>query len=93
MERIVAAYFQARDGLEPIAAKELLARLRKGDVVILDVRPEDEYGLGHLPGDADALRDEVRKKYREVATDPHGSYHFHTGRPLAARLGYEAAIR
>jgi len=42
--------------------------------------------------DAGALRDEVRKKYREVATDPYGTYHFHTGRPLAARLGYEAAI-
>ena len=43
-------YFRARDELEPVAAKELLARLREGDVVILDVRPEDEYGLGHLPG-------------------------------------------
>jgi arsenite methyltransferase len=42
--------------------------------------------------DAGALRDEVRKKYREVAVDPYGTYHFHTGRPLAARLGYEAAI-
>lgn len=50
MERVVASYFQARDELEPIAAEELLARVRKGDVVILDVRPEDEYGLGHLPG-------------------------------------------
>ena len=50
MERIVATYFRARDELEPVAAKELLARLRGGDVVILDVRPEDEYGLGHLPG-------------------------------------------
>jgi ArsR family transcriptional regulator len=50
MERVVASYFRARDELEPVAAKELLARLRKGDVVILDVRPEDEYGLGHLPG-------------------------------------------
>ena len=50
MERIVATYFRARDELEPIAAKELLARLREGDVVILDVRPEDEYRLGHLPG-------------------------------------------
>jgi SAM-dependent methyltransferase len=38
--------------------------------------------------DPDALRDEVRNKYREVATDPHRSYHFHTGRALAARLGY-----
>ncbi len=50
MERIVTAYFRARDELEPVAAEELLARLREGDVVILDVRPEDEYGLGHLPG-------------------------------------------
>lgn len=50
MERVVATYFRARDELEPVAAKELLARVRGGDVVILDVRPEDEYGLGHLPG-------------------------------------------
>jgi arsenite methyltransferase len=35
------------------------------------------------------LRDEVRAKYREVALNPAGSYHFHTGRQLAARLGYE----
>jgi ArsR family transcriptional regulator len=50
MERIVSAYFRARDELEPVAAKELLERLRQGDAVILDVRPEDEFGLGHLPG-------------------------------------------
>jgi len=41
--------------------------------------------------DADALREQVKEKYREVATDPHRPFHFHTGRPLAARLGYEAA--
>ena len=41
--------------------------------------------------DADALREQVRHKYREVAVDPHGVFHFHTGRPLAARLSYEAA--
>jgi len=39
--------------------------------------------------DAEALREQVRDKYREVAIDPNGSFHFHTGRPLAARLGYE----
>jgi arsenite methyltransferase len=42
--------------------------------------------------DAKALREEVRKKYREVAANPYGTYHFHTGRPLAARLGYDATI-
>ena len=44
------------------------------------------------PVDADALREDVKQKYREVAVDPHGTYHFHTGRPLAKRLGYDDAI-
>ena len=39
--------------------------------------------------DADVLRDEVRQKYRAVAVEPDGNYHFHTGRPLATRLGYD----
>lgn len=39
--------------------------------------------------DAEALREEVKSKYREVATDPHGTFHFHTGRYLAQRLGYD----
>jgi len=42
--------------------------------------------------DAEMLREEVKNKYREVATDPHGEFHFHTGRPLAERLGYEFKI-
>jgi len=41
------------------------------------------------PVDAAALREEVKKKYRDVATRPHDTYHFHTGRPLASRLGYD----
>ena len=39
--------------------------------------------------DAELLRSEVRQKYKEVAVDPAGTFHFHTGRPLAARLGYD----
>jgi SAM-dependent methyltransferase len=39
----------------------------------------------------EALRAQVREKYREVAVDPGASFHFHTGRPLAARLGYDTA--
>ncbi|MPZ30035.1 MAG: methyltransferase domain-containing protein [Rhodospirillales bacterium] len=42
--------------------------------------------------DADLLRGQVRDKYREVATNPHGEHHFHTGRYLAAHLGYEDAF-
>jgi arsenite methyltransferase len=40
------------------------------------------------PVDADALRAEVRSKYRQIAINPHGNYHFHIGRGLAARLRY-----
>jgi len=39
-----------------------------------------------------ALREEVKNKYREVACNPHGEYHFHTGRRLARRLGYDNAM-
>src|SRR5580704_2140825 len=45
-----------------------------------------------VPVDPLALREEVKSKYRAVAVDPHGSYHFHTGRPLARRLGYDEAV-
>src|SRR5436309_3700974 len=38
--------------------------------------------------DLEALRKEVRERYREVAEDPTGEYHFHTGRAHAIRLGY-----
>jgi SAM-dependent methyltransferase len=44
-----------------------------------------------LPVDAAALREEVKIKYREVATEPNRKYHFHTGRPLTRLLGYDAA--
>ena len=42
-----------------------------------------------VPVDAVALREEIKNKYREVASDPHGKHHFHTGRYLAKRLGYD----
>jgi SAM-dependent methyltransferase len=42
--------------------------------------------------DPDALRDQVRDKYREVAIDPHRTFHFHIGRVNAARLGYEREV-
>ncbi|HYB92008.1 MAG TPA: methyltransferase domain-containing protein [Candidatus Binataceae bacterium] len=47
---------------------------------------------GDFPVDPIALREEVKAKYREVALHPHGSFHFHTGRPLARRLGYDEGL-
>ena len=42
--------------------------------------------------DPEVLREEVRKKYRDVAITPNAEFHFHTGRPLARRLGYDDDI-
>ena len=42
--------------------------------------------------DPEMLREQVREKYRAVAVDPHTTFHFHTGRPLAARLGYDPVV-
>lgn len=45
-----------------------------------------------LPVDAERLREEVRVKYREVATAPKAAYHFHTGRVAAERLRYDKTL-
>jgi ArsR family transcriptional regulator len=50
VERVVRSYFDQRDSLEPVSREELVQRSRAGTVTILDVRPEDEFALGHLPG-------------------------------------------
>ena len=42
--------------------------------------------------DVEMLRAEVKKKYHEVACNPHGKYHFHTGRLNAERLGYDTSV-
>lgn len=50
VERLVRSYFNDRDALEPVSRDELVQRSRAGAVTVLDVRPEDEFALGHLPG-------------------------------------------
>jgi arsenite methyltransferase len=42
--------------------------------------------------DPEALRADVRDKYKDVATNPGGDFHFHTGRPLAELLGYDPTV-
>lgn len=50
INRVMTDYFHARDALEAVSREDLVARLHDGLVTILDVRPEDEFALGHLPG-------------------------------------------
>ena len=50
VERLLRTWLAHRDELDPVPAREVLERLRKGLVTVLDVRPTEEYASGHLPG-------------------------------------------
>ena len=65
VDRIVRSYFSNRDSLEAVSRKELRRRLRAGTVTVLDVRPEDEFALGHLPGARNIPLRELQKRLGE----------------------------
>jgi rhodanese-related sulfurtransferase/DNA-binding transcriptional ArsR family regulator len=50
VDRIVRGYFNDRDSMEPVTREELMQRMRDGLVTVLDVRPRDEFAMGHIPG-------------------------------------------
>jgi ArsR family transcriptional regulator len=48
--RVVDGYYRGRDTLEPVTRAALLARMDRGQAVVLDVRPPEEFAARHLPG-------------------------------------------
>ena len=66
VERIVRLYLAEKDSLEPVPARELLARARKGLVTVLDVRPPEEFAAGHLPGAVNIPVNELEKRLGEL---------------------------
>jgi rhodanese-related sulfurtransferase/DNA-binding transcriptional ArsR family regulator len=50
VDEVVRDYFMARDDLEPVSRADLVERAQDGKVVILDVRPREEFAAGHIPG-------------------------------------------
>jgi ArsR family transcriptional regulator len=66
VDRIISRYFRDRDSLEPVSRRELLARVRDGLVTVLDVRPEDEFASGHLPGAINIPLSQLRRRVAEL---------------------------
>lgn len=60
VELVMRNYFEERDQLEPIGRSELLAR--EEDLIVLDVRPGEEYAAGHIPGALSVPLRELRGK-------------------------------
>jgi len=67
--RVMATYFRARDGLEPVSRIELLDRLRAGTATVLDVRPADEFQQGHLPGALNIPLAQLERRLAELPPD------------------------
>jgi rhodanese-related sulfurtransferase len=69
IERLTEAYLGDRDALEAISRDELAARLRRGDLIVLDVRPEPEFRAGHIAGARSVPLSELRRKLRALPKD------------------------
>ena len=84
---MVRGYFRNRDSLEPVSRLELMERLKAGIVTVLDVRPEDEFALGHLPGAINIPLAELEKRLGDL--DPEHEIVAYCRGPYCV-LAYEA---
>jgi rhodanese-related sulfurtransferase/DNA-binding transcriptional ArsR family regulator len=69
VERVRRDFFSRRGGLDPVGSKELLARARRGEVLVLDVRPEEEYRAGHIAGALSLPISELERRVSELPGD------------------------
>ena len=66
IDRVMSDYFHARDSLQPASRDELIAMLRDDLATVLDVRPEDEFAVGHLPGALNIPLAELERRLEEL---------------------------
>ena len=69
VNEVVVGYFIDRDSLEPISRKELMQRSKVGLVTILDVRPGEEYEVGHIPGAINVPLEEIGQHLADLPKD------------------------
>jgi rhodanese-related sulfurtransferase len=69
LRQLADAYTGSREGIEVIGRDELLTRLRRGEVLLLDVRPPAEYAAGHIAGARSVPVTELRRHLRALPPD------------------------
>jgi rhodanese-related sulfurtransferase len=99
LDELATAYLGDRSTLATVTHKELAKRMREGDVIVLDVRPEPEYHAGHISGAISVPVKEITRRLRAIPKDrqvvaycrgPYCVYADDAVRTLKRR-GYEAA--
>lgn len=69
IERLSRDYLEDREALEAVDREALLGRVQRGEVVVLDVRPIEEYRAGHIPGARSIPLKELESRLGEIPAD------------------------
>lgn len=69
VERIVRENFDSRDGLTPVKREQLIKLVKKGEAMVIDVRPETEFAAGHIPGAVNVPLDVLPKRLKTLPKD------------------------
>jgi rhodanese-related sulfurtransferase/DNA-binding transcriptional ArsR family regulator len=67
IQQVTRSYLEQRGAMEPVGGEELLGRVRRGEVVVLDVRPVEEYRAGHIPGAVSIPVTNLKARLKELA--------------------------
>jgi rhodanese-related sulfurtransferase/DNA-binding transcriptional ArsR family regulator len=60
---------EARANLVGVDRKSILRRAQRGDVIVIDVRPQEEFAAGHLPFARSLPLTELKKRLKQLPTD------------------------
>lgn len=69
VEQVTRTFFSEREAMEPVASEELLRRVKKGEVTVLDVRPDSEYRAGHIAGALSVPLADLKARLKELPRD------------------------
>jgi rhodanese-related sulfurtransferase len=67
--RLARGYFGDRSGLDAVSLTELAEGLRQGQLVVIDVRPAEEFAAAHVPGARPVPLDRLDEAIAELPRD------------------------
>ena len=69
VEQTKRRFLEGREGMEPMDRDALLERVQAGEVIVLDVRPSEEYHAGHIPRSISVPLKELKRYLSELPKD------------------------
>ena len=69
VEQLKRRFLEGKEGMEPVNRDSLIQRVKEGTVIVLDVRPAEEYQAGHIPGAISIPLKELEQRLSELPRD------------------------